>query len=192
MAAQATHPRVKGIRQIVNWHGDPKRTYGPVDLTVDPQWQAGYGLLAKHGLSFDLQCYPGQMPGLVPLIERHPDIPVIINHMGMPVLTDADGIADWRKGLKALAALPHVAIKPSGMGLIRRDWSLENIGGLVREAIDLFGVERCAFARDTPTDKLFGSIAATWRAITPSSPIFLKTTAVPCSAATPTAFIDWD
>ncbi|WP_294136996.1 amidohydrolase family protein [Sphingobium sp.] len=158
LAAQAAHGRVKGIRHIVNWHPDPKRTYGPVDLTRDPAWQAGYGLLARHGLSFDLQCYPGQMPGLVPLIERHPDIPVIINHMGMPVLTDADGIGDWRRGMAALAALPHVAVKLSGMGFIRRDWTKENIASFIRETIDLFGVERCMFASDTPTDKLFGSI----------------------------------
>ncbi|MBJ7444225.1 MAG: amidohydrolase family protein [Sphingobium sp.] len=158
LAAQAAHGRVKGIRHIVNWHPDPKRTYGPVDLTCDPQWQAGYGLLAKHGLSFDLQCYPGQMPGLVALIERHPDIPVIINHMGMPVLTDPQGIGDWRRGMAALAALPHVAVKLSGMGFIRRDWTKENIASFIRETIDLFGVERCMFASDTPTDKLFGSI----------------------------------
>lgn len=158
LSKQAAHSRVKGIRHIVNWHSNPNRTYGPVDLTVDPQWRAGYALLGKHGLSFDLQCYPGQMPGLVPLIERHPDIPVIINHMGMPVLTDADGLADWRRGLKALSALPHVAIKLSGMGFIRRDWTRENIEPLVREAIDIFGVDRCAFASDTPTDKLFGTI----------------------------------
>lgn len=158
LAAQVAHGRVKGIRHIVNWHPDPKRTYGPVDLTRDPAWQAGYGLLAKHHLSFDLQCYPGQMPGLVPLIERHPDIPVIINHMGMPVLTDADGIGDWRRGMAALAAMPHVAVKLSGMGFIRRDWTKENVASFIRETIDLFGVERCMFASDTPTDKLFGSI----------------------------------
>lgn len=158
LAEQAAQPRVKGIRHIVNWHPSPKRTYGPVDLTRDPAWQAGYGLLAKHNLSFDLQCYPGQMPGLVPLIERHPDIPVIINHMGMPVLTDPQGIGDWRRGMAALAALPHVAVKLSGMGFIRRDWSQENIASFIRETIDLFGVERCMFASDTPTDKLFGSI----------------------------------
>lgn len=158
LAAQAAHGRVKGIRHIVNWHPSPKRTYGPVDLTRDPQWQAGYGLLAKHDLSFDLQCYPGQMRGLAALIERHPDIPVIINHMGMPVLTDSDGIGDWRRGMAALAALPHVAVKLSGMGFIRRDWTKENIASFIRETIDLFGVERCLFASDTPTDKLFGSI----------------------------------
>ena len=158
LAAQAAHPRVRGIRHIVNWHGDPQRTYGPVDLTVDPQWQVGYALLGKYGLSFDLQCYPGQMQGLVPLIERQPDIPVIINHMGMPVLTDPDGLDDWRAGMKALSRLPHVAVKLSGMGFIRRDWSRETIGHLVRETIDLFGVERCMFASDMPTDKLFSPI----------------------------------
>ena len=158
LAAQAAHPRVKGIRHIVNWHADPQRTYGPVDLTVDPQWQAGYALLAKYGLSFDLQCYPGQMPGLASLIARHPDIPVIVNHMGMPVLTDADGLDMWRAGMTALSRLPHVAVKLSGMGFIRRDWSRETVAHLVLETIDLFGVERCAFASDTPTDKLFGPI----------------------------------
>lgn len=158
LGRQAAHRRVKGIRHIVNWHSDPDRTYGPVDLTVDPQWRKGYGLLAKHGLSFDLQCYPAQMPGLAGLIAAHPDIPVIVNHMGMPVLGDADGLGDWRRGMRALAAMPHVAVKLSGMGFIRRDWSRETIEPLVRETIDLFGVDRCLFASDTPTDKLFGPI----------------------------------
>ncbi len=158
LARHAAYPRVKGIRHIVNWHADPQRSYGPVDLTVDPQWQAGYAGLAQHGLSFDLQCYPGQMAGLAALIARHPDIPVMINHMGMPVMTDADGLADWQAGMRRLAALPHVAVKISGMGFIRRDWSRETVGSLVRETIDLFGVDRCMFASDTPTDKLFGPI----------------------------------
>lgn len=161
LSAQAAHQRVKGIRHIVNWHGDTQRTYGPVDLTRDPAWQAGYALLARHGLSFDLQCYPGQMPGLVPLIARHPDVPVIINHIGMPVLSDADGIGEWRRGMQALARLPHVAVKLSGMGFIRRDWTQDMIAPFIRETIDLFGVERCMFASDTPTDTLFAPVDRT-------------------------------
>lgn len=161
LSAQAAHQRVKGIRHIVNWHGDPQRTYGPVDLTRDPAWQGGYGLLARHGLSFDLQCYPGQMPGLVPLIARHPDIPVIINHVGMPVLSDADGIGEWRRGMAALARLPHVAVKLSGMGFIRRDWTQATIASFIRETIDQFWVERCMFASDTPTDTLFAPVDRT-------------------------------
>jgi predicted TIM-barrel fold metal-dependent hydrolase len=159
LAAQARHERVRGIRHIVNWHPDPARSYTPRDLTQDPAWQAGYARLGTHGLSFDLQCYPGQMAGLAGLIERHPEIPVIINHMGMPVLTDADGLADWRHGLRALAALPHVAIKLSGLGFIRRDWDQDLVLPLLREAVDLFGTERAMFASDTPTDKLFAPLS---------------------------------
>jgi predicted TIM-barrel fold metal-dependent hydrolase len=152
---QAAHPHVRGIRQIVNWHTNPLRTYTPIDVTQDDQWWAGFGLLAKYGLSFDLQCYAGQMAGLAPLIERHPDIPVIINHVGMPVTSDREGVTRWRYGLKALSAFPHVAIKLSGVGFIHRDWTMEQVRPFLLEAIDLFGTKRCLFASDSPTDKLF-------------------------------------
>ncbi len=158
LAAQAAHPRVRGIRQIVNWHADPQRTYSAHDVTRDAQWQAGFANLAAHGLSFDLQCYPGQMPALAPLFARNPDVPVIINHLGMPVIGDADGIGDWRAGLNALAAIPHVAIKLSGLGFLARGWTLDQVRPFLLEAIDLFGTDRCMFASDTPTDKLFAPI----------------------------------
>jgi predicted TIM-barrel fold metal-dependent hydrolase len=151
----AQHRHVRGIRHIVNWHPDPMRSYTPRDATQDAQWQKGFAALATYGLSFDLQCYPGQMPGLAPVIGANSDVPVIINHMGMPVMTDADGLEDWRKGLRALAAYEHVSIKISGLGFIWRDWSPERVRPLILEAIDLFGTHRCMFASDTPTDKLF-------------------------------------
>jgi predicted TIM-barrel fold metal-dependent hydrolase len=158
LAAHAAHPHVRGIRQIVNWHADPQRTYTPSDITQDPQWQAGFVRLAAHRLSFDLQCYPAQMPGLAPLFARNPDVPVIINHLGMPVMSDPDGIAEWRAGLRALAAIPHVAIKLSGLGFLARGWTLDQVRPFILEAIDLFGPDRCLFASDAPTDKLFAPI----------------------------------
>jgi len=169
LAAQARHGRVRGIRHIVNWHADPARSYTPRDLTREEGWQAGYARLAAHGLSFDLQCYPGQIAGLIPLIERHPGIPVILNHLGMPVLSDPDGLATWRAGLRALAALPHVAIKLSGLGFVRRDWDDALVLPLLREAVDLFGSQRVMIASDTPTDTLFAPLSrylATYRAFT--------------------------
>jgi len=155
LASQAAHERVRGIRHIVNWHTNPMRTYSPLDVTQDDQWWAGFGLLAKYGLSFDLQCYAGQMAGLAPLIARHPDVPVIINHLGMPVTSDREGVTRWRWGLRTLAALPHVAVKLSGLGFIYRDWTLERVRPFLEETVELFGPDRCMFASDTPTDKLF-------------------------------------
>lgn len=161
LEAHAAHGRVRGIRHIVNWHRDPTRSYTPRDLSMDEAWARGFALLARHGLSFDLQCYPGQMPALATLIARHPEVPVVVDHLGMPILSDADGLADWRMGLAALAALPNVAIKISGLGFVKRPWTAADARPLVLEAIDFFGPERCMVASDFPTDRLFGSFDQT-------------------------------
>ncbi len=158
LADHAVHPNVRGIRHIVNWHPDSRRTYTPRDMTQDDAWGRGYPRLAEHGLSFDLQAYPGQFPALAQLIERHPETPVMINHMGMCVPGEE---GEWREGLAALARLPHVAIKLSGIGFTHRPWTLEQARTLVLTAIDLFGADRSMVASDFPTDKLFGSFAAT-------------------------------
>ena len=157
LAAQAARGNVRGVRHIVNWHADPRRTYTPRDLTRDEAWQRGFGLLGKYGLSFDLQAYPGQFASLAGVVERHPETPVIVNHAGMGV----DGAADWRAGMQALAALPNVAVKLSGMGFVWRPLEPAAIRDRVRAAIDLFGPERAMFASDFPTDRLFAGFDRT-------------------------------
>jgi predicted TIM-barrel fold metal-dependent hydrolase len=161
LAAHVQHGKVRGIRHIVNWHPEPRRTYSPRDVTGDEAWGRGFALLARYGLSFDLQCYPGQMPGLARLLARHDDVPVIIDHLGMPVLSDQQGLEDWRVGLKVLAALPQVAVKISGLGFAKRPWTVEDARPLVLEAVDLFGPDRCLVASDFPTDRLFGTFDGT-------------------------------
>jgi len=154
LAAHAERRSVRGIRHIVNWHPDPARTYTPRDMTGDEAWAAGFPLLGKYGLSFDLQAYPGQFAGLAPLLERHPDVPVMINHAGMMV--GESGREEWRAGMRALAAIPHVSVKISGIGFAFRPWTIEQMRSYVLETIELFGTDRAMFASDFPTDKLFG------------------------------------
>jgi predicted TIM-barrel fold metal-dependent hydrolase len=157
LAAQAARPAVRGVRHIVNWHPDPRRTYTPRDVTGDEAWRHGFGRLAHHRLSFDLQAYPGQLAALAHLIERHPDVPVFINHAGMGV----DGEAAWLAGLAPLARLPHVAIKLSGLGFAFRPWDAAAARDRVRRVIDLFGAARVMMASDFPTDRLFASFEET-------------------------------
>ncbi|MBO9712212.1 amidohydrolase family protein [Sphingomonas sp.] len=153
----ARRRNVRGIRHIVNWHADPKRTYTPRDVTLDPEWEAGFALLGKHGLSFDLQAYPGQFAHLAAIIERHPEVQVIVNHGGMGV----DGEDEWRASMKRLAVLPNVAVKLSGMGFVFRPLSTDAVRARTLATIELFGAGRCMIASDFPTDRLFGSFDAT-------------------------------
>ncbi len=161
LAAQARRRHVRGIRHIVSWHRDPNRTYTPTDLTLDPAWQRGFGLLAKYGLSFDLQAYPDQFHALAPLIARHPETPVIVNHAGLGV----DGDTSWRASMTAMAALPNVSIKISGLGFVYRPFAAAAIRDRVRETIDLFGADRAMLASNFPTDRLFADFDTTMDAL---------------------------
>lgn len=151
LAAHATRPNVRGIRHIINFHADPNRTYLDRDLSEDADWIRGFGLLGKYALSFDLQAYSAQFHRLAPLFERHPETPVIINHTGMGI----DGDAAWRASMAAMAALPQVSIKLSGLGWVYRPFSAAAIRDRVRDAVDIFGVERCMMASNFPTDRLY-------------------------------------
>lgn len=158
LARQAAFPRVRGIRHIANWHSDPDKTYSATNPLDNPAWRRGYGRLGRHGLSFDFQLYPSQMPAAATLAAAHPDIPVIVNHAGMPVDRDEAGLHAWREGMGALAAMDHVSVKLSGFGIVDRSWTIESIRPLVLETIEMFGTRRCLVASDAPTDKLFSSI----------------------------------
>ncbi len=159
LEAHAARPNVRGVRQIVCWHADPAKTYTSRDLLLDPAWETGFARLARYGLSFDLQLYPSQMAAAAALADRHPDIPLIINHAGLPTDRDAAGMAVWREGLRALAARPQVSIKISGLGITDRTWSLQSTSPIVRECIDVFGVERAMFASDFPVEKVHGGFS---------------------------------
>ncbi|MFC4594536.1 amidohydrolase family protein [Sphingobium tyrosinilyticum] len=155
LEAHAGHAAVRGVRQIVNWHANPQRTYSATDVTLNPTWERGFSLLGQRGLSFDLQCYPKQMPNIAAIAQRHPEVPIIVNHAGMPVIDDPNGLDEWRRGMALLAALPQVSVKLSGFGFIDRGWAVQSVHHFVRELIDLFGPDRLMAASDFPTDKLF-------------------------------------
>ncbi|GGL35028.1 amidohydrolase family protein [Caulobacter rhizosphaerae] len=157
LEAHAARSNVRGVRQIVNWHTNPLKTYTRRDLLKNPAWRAGFGLLAKHGLSFDLQLYPAQMFDAARLAADHPDTPIIVNHAGMPTDRDAAGLAVWATGMDALAAAPNVSVKISNFGGVDRNWSATGIETYVHQLLDYFGVERVMFASNFPVDRVHGA-----------------------------------
>ena len=88
-----------------------------------------FEVLAAQGLSFDLQANPHQLaPFAAFLSGRAVDAAVpniIVNHLGSPRLgrgaaEDAVVLADWRKGMTALAAHPTVFVKLSMLDFVRK------------------------------------------------------------------------
>lgn len=160
LAAHAERPNVRGIRQIVNWHPDPLKTYSDRDLLQDEQWRRGYGLLSKYGLRFDMQIYPGQLAEAARLAGEHPETPVVLNHTGMPTDRDEAGLQQWRDGMALLAERPNVSVKISGLAIVDRGWTTESIRPFVLRTIETFGVDRCMFASNFPVESVHGAFAA--------------------------------
>lgn len=63
---------------------------------------------------------------------------IILNHAGMPVDRDQEGVRRWRQGMLALADVPHVAVKISGLGTVDWNWTVESIRPFVLETIEAF------------------------------------------------------
>jgi len=157
LGAQSAYANVRGIRQILNYHSDPKLTYTKTNLLEDPNFERGFAQLADFGLSFDLQCYFSQMTLAAELAARHPDIPVILNHAGMPAERDRASLAGWREGLRELATCPNVAVKLSGLGMCDPTWTPDSLRPLVLDTLEIFGPARVLFGSNFPVDKLFSS-----------------------------------
>lgn len=164
LAAHCQSPNLRGIRQILNIHSDPIKTFVTRDYMAEEAWQRGLGLLAGYGLSFDMQLYWPQMAQGAATARRHAGTQIVVNHTGMPMDRDADGIAGWRNGMRTLASCPNVAVKISGLGMTDHHWTTDSIRPFVLETIEIFGPDRCLFASNFPVDKLFGSYAAVWAA----------------------------
>ncbi|MFD0857821.1 amidohydrolase family protein [Roseovarius aquimarinus] len=148
-------PNFRGVRQIIARLEDrPEISFAPRAYLGDAAWRAGFAALGERGLSFDLQLYPEQMEAAADLLAAHPDVPVVVDHLGSPHDPSAKGLAVWQRGMEALAALPHVHVKLSGYAMYFGDDMGQGAQDMTAEIIRLFGAPRTMFGSNFPVDKL--------------------------------------
>jgi predicted TIM-barrel fold metal-dependent hydrolase len=161
----ATYPTVRGVREILNWHPDPRYSHtDSADLITDPVWLENFGRLAERGLSFDLQVYPEQLIQAAELAANHPETTIILDHAGMPIGRDHAAVTDWRKGMEELSRHSNVAAKISALGTNDHRWTDESIRVFVLDTIRIFGPERTMFGSNFPVDSLYSSFRALYGA----------------------------
>lgn len=156
--------RMRGIRQVLNRHPDPKLNRAPQDFLASDAWSRNLGLLRDYGWSFDAQVYYQQMPVLGALARRYPVVQFVLDHAGMPAERDEAGIEGWRRGMRTLAECPNVAVKLCGYGMVDNRWTVASIRPFVLQPIEWFGPERCMFGSNFPVDRLMASYRRLWDA----------------------------
>jgi predicted TIM-barrel fold metal-dependent hydrolase len=157
---QASFGFVRGVRHKPAAAPSPAAIEkGASGSMTDPKWRRGYALLAQHGLSFDLQTPWWHLPEAAALNAEFPQIPIILNHTGLPRDRSAEELAGWRMAMTQFAAAPNVAVKISGLGEAGQAWTLERNRAVILDTISIFGEDRCMFASNFPVDSLAGSLA---------------------------------
>ena len=158
LAQHKTFPLVRGIRtKPVIAKGPRDSVRGQPRSLQDPKWRKGLELLGKHDLSWDLRVPYWHLEEAAEVVREHPDLRIVLNHHGYALHRTPEGLAQWRRGMEALAACPNVWCKISALNIADQPWTLAANRPLILDTITLFGVERCMFASNFPVDGLKGS-----------------------------------
>lgn len=157
---------VKGLRRVLHT--------SPDELSQSPLFVENLRRLATKNLPFDLCVLSKQLPVGRALVANCPDTQFVLDHCGVPDVA-ARTLDPWRREIKALAALPNIAAKISGIvAYAGPDWTAADLRPFVEHTIDCFGWDRVVWGSDYPvltlTADLARWVAATKEIVSAASP----------------------
>jgi L-fuconolactonase len=179
--------RLRGVRQQATWDGGRvgrfiANTPHP-GLLNDRQFRNGYRRLQDYKLSFEATVYHTQLAEVVSLADAFPDIPIVLNHIGVPIGVEdyaqsPEQVFDrWRGGMRDLALRPNVNLKIGGLGMPVLGFGFEarekppnsselaeSWQPLILTCIETFGADRCLFESNFPVDRQSCSYVSLWNA----------------------------
>jgi L-fuconolactonase len=140
----AARPLVKGVRR--NLQSEREVQFG-----LRPEFIAGVKVLAEFDFTFDLCIRHEQLRSVVELVQRVPQVTFVLDHFGKPAVREKK-VEPWAKDLKALAALPNVVCKISGLTTEAdwANWQSAELKFYFEHALECFGFDRLLFGSDWP------------------------------------------
>jgi L-fuconolactonase len=148
-------PHFKGVRHLA--HDEP-----------DPRWLLredvlrGLGELERRGIPYDLLLRPMHLPVVPVLVEKLPDLRMVIDHIAKPSIATGE-FDDWARMMEAVCKTPTLYCKLSGMitEAAWHNWSASDLRPYVSFVLQGFGAERSMFGSDWPVCLLAG----TWKEV---------------------------
>ena len=148
------HPRgeqLVGIRHLVQSEPDP-RWLCRADV------RRGLTAVADAQLAYDLLVLPHQLAAARETVAGLPELRFVVDHLAKPPIASGE-LEPWAADIRALAALPNVACKLSGL-VTEADWSRWTIDALrpyTEVVLEAFGPDRVLFGSDWPVCTLAAS-----------------------------------
>ncbi|GAB3012203.1 amidohydrolase family protein [Niabella terrae] len=154
------YKKLKGFRHVLQ--GEKDRA-----LMLRKRFKRGISLLHRYQFTYDLLIFPDQLGFARQLAAAYPDQPFVIDHIAKPPIRTG-GIADWKRDIRAIAALPNVCCKISGM-VTESDWQQWKYADFVPYldvVVEAFGTRRILYGSDWPVcllaasyKKMYGIVA---------------------------------
>lgn len=151
LAALSSHPRLCGVRHIVQDEPDDR-------FMLRPEFMRGIAALAGAGLAYDILVFARQLPAAVELVQHFPEQHFVVDHIAKPEIR-ARRLDPWRRDLAALAAHPNVVCKLSGMVTEAASdaWTATDFTAYLDIALECFGPARLMVGSDWPVCLLAGT-----------------------------------
>ncbi len=140
------HPKFVGIRHVLQDEPD--------EYFLRNDFHRGLSKLPAHDLRYDILLYQDQIPVATKLIDRQPELGMIINHIAKPKAQNGRIEVEWRRGMKELAKRENIlGVKFSGLATEFSDEDEvdpSTIRAYFDETLEIFGAERVMFGTDWP------------------------------------------
>ncbi|WP_394790404.1 amidohydrolase family protein [Rhodoferax sp.] len=165
-------PKLRGFRHILQDEPDVAQ------VVNNPAFRRGVAELQQRGLVYDVLVFAHQMPLVIDFCKAHDAHWLVLDHLGKPPLKQPEQMPQWAQSLKALAALPHVVCKLSGL-VTEAAWPFagglpthvqQTVWDCFDQALEAFGPQRLLFGSDWPVCELAApypavhTLARTWAA----------------------------
>ena len=153
----AAHPKFRAVRHVLQ--GEPDAYF------LRDDFHRGLSLLPDLDLRYDLLIFQRQLPVAVQLVDRQPDLGIVIDHIAKPEIRKGTIDPAWKKGMSELAKRENIlGVKLSGIVTEVLDPELDaaTLQAYFDETLELFGADRLMFGTDWPVCLLRIDSYKTW------------------------------
>ncbi len=141
----ADHERIVGFRHVV--HDEPDDQF-----ILRPDFNAGIEALGRYPFCYDILIFERHVPQAISFVDRHPNIPMVVDHIAKPVIRREAFDKAWAANIRDLARREQVSCKLSGMVTEVRDpeWDEALLRPYFETVLEAFGPDRLMFGSDWP------------------------------------------
>jgi L-fuconolactonase len=139
----------RGLAGLRVFTGGSTKEFDASELD-DPRAYSGWALLGELGLTMCIQTGPVGLPAVRSLAHRFPEVPIILDHLGRPDVTDGPPY-QAAASLWELADIPsiHLKLTPRIMGGAVKGAATPET--LFPRIVETFGAHRLAWGSNFPT-----------------------------------------